>query len=506
MKHSFFILCTAMLLLCNPIFLTAADVWDVTSKESWTNGTGTESDPYRIETAAQLAYLSEQVKNGSAYDGIFFLQTEDIDINSKSWISIGYNISNTFSGFYDGGQKQVLNLSNFLFGCVKSATFQNITIAGTSRYSLIKSAYGDVRLNNCHNKSTSEITYAGAGLVVRAELGCITLDHCSNHATVTGSYKSSDTLYIGGLVGRAQNIKMERCYNTGDISYKTPNSNYYGKLACAAGLVGFASSLDIANSFNNGKIYMSCTKYGDGAGGYTIVHAVGLATGKGIIKKSYNTGYIYAAPKEYIKGYAFGLSNCTNQYCYSIGYPRDPDGTKFSYYLGLDCSNCYCVLSADHKYAYDYIASSASVDIYYNSNFVVTNEYHATAKSTEQMKSPSFVSLLNGETDSFYPDYTNINNGYPIFRWQLNEQEIYNIQTIYSTAQGSVTGAGEYPNGAQIQLTAVPKEHYTFTQWSDGVTDNPRTVSVTGDATYMAQFERSSYTVYINQDCSITVE
>ncbi len=122
------------------------------------------------------------------------------------------------------------------------------------------------------------------------------------------------------------------------------------------------------------------------------------------------------------------------------------------------------------------------------------------------MKSPSFPALLNEEGDYFYPDYTHINNGYPILKWQLGDTDFYTVKTLCQESQGTVTGTGEYPNGAQIQLTATPKDHYTFTQWSDGVTDNPRTVSVTADAMYVAQFERSSYTVYINQDCSIVVE
>ena len=60
---------------------------------------------------------------------------------------------------------------------------------------------------------------------------------------------------------------------------------------------------------------------------------------------------------------------------------------------------------------------------------------------------------------------------------------------------GSVTGGGAYANGASAQLTATPNECYEFVQWSDGNTDNPRTVTVTKDATYTAEFEQLSYTV-----------
>ena len=60
---------------------------------------------------------------------------------------------------------------------------------------------------------------------------------------------------------------------------------------------------------------------------------------------------------------------------------------------------------------------------------------------------------------------------------------------------GSVAGGGNYANGSTVTLTAVPYPGYHFTQWNDGITDNPRTVTVTGDATYTAQFAVNNYTI-----------
>ena len=60
---------------------------------------------------------------------------------------------------------------------------------------------------------------------------------------------------------------------------------------------------------------------------------------------------------------------------------------------------------------------------------------------------------------------------------------------------GSVTGGGSYDYATTATITAVPVEGYRFTQWQDGNTQNPRQVSVTGDATYTASFERISFTV-----------
>ena len=55
-------------------------------------------------------------------------------------------------------------------------------------------------------------------------------------------------------------------------------------------------------------------------------------------------------------------------------------------------------------------------------------------------------------------------------------------------AWGTVTGGGIYPSGATATLAAVPSENYIFVKWNDDVTDNPRSVIVTGDITYTAFF------------------
>ena len=59
---------------------------------------------------------------------------------------------------------------------------------------------------------------------------------------------------------------------------------------------------------------------------------------------------------------------------------------------------------------------------------------------------------------------------------------------------GSVTGGGEYAYGTSATIEAVPAEGYRFVQWSDGNTDNPRTVVVTDNLTLTAEFEPKEVT------------
>ena len=54
--------------------------------------------------------------------------------------------------------------------------------------------------------------------------------------------------------------------------------------------------------------------------------------------------------------------------------------------------------------------------------------------------------------------------------------------------------------GSSYTLTAQEDACHPFVRWSDGNTDNPRTVTVTADATYTAEFETEQYTITVESD------
>ena len=99
--------------------LMATNVWNGSS-EPWIEGDGTQYNPYRIETAANLAYLAEKVNEGNqssgqdVFTGEYFLLTDDLDLNNLNWTPIGnvnYSMNGFyFAGFFDGGFHQIENL------------------------------------------------------------------------------------------------------------------------------------------------------------------------------------------------------------------------------------------------------------------------------------------------------------------------------------------------------------------------------------------------------------
>lgn len=62
---------------------------------------------------------------------------------------------------------------------------------------------------------------------------------------------------------------------------------------------------------------------------------------------------------------------------------------------------------------------------------------------------------------------------------------------------GNVTGGGTFEVGSPITLTATANTGYHFSHWEDMTTENPRQITVDGDATYTAYFELNTYTVTV---------
>ena len=198
----------------------SVSTWDGTA-ENWTRGSGTQSDPYLIENAQQLAYIAEMVNGGvSTYAGVYFKLTSDLNMNSIAWVPIGNSTSSCFCGKFNGN-------SHFI---------NNIRITGSYTY---KGLFG----------------VTGSGF------------QCTNLGVKTTT-TSSEGQYCGGIVGATQgNTIIQNCYNTGTISAPTTNSyDYTGStFAYSGGIVGFVGvesagssiSTRIVNCYNTGGISVS---------------------------------------------------------------------------------------------------------------------------------------------------------------------------------------------------------------------------------------------------------
>ncbi|MDR1737235.1 MAG: hypothetical protein LBR66_00230, partial [Candidatus Symbiothrix sp.] len=171
------------------LLILFAALYSNIAAQTYSGGSGTESDPYLISSKADMIALATAVNGGTTYSGKYFLLTADI---SGITTCVGYQ--NQFSGTFDGnGHELDINNASGVFGTLSEATVKNLGVKGT-----VTNTTG---------------TYAG-GICSISDYSTIT--NCYNLANVTlsGSY----FIYVGGICGSASGGSISYCYNLGNIS------------------------------------------------------------------------------------------------------------------------------------------------------------------------------------------------------------------------------------------------------------------------------------------------
>lgn len=365
---NFFAATILLLTLAIPSAFAQTSTWDGTTA-SWTHGTGTEADPYLIESAQNLAYLAEMVNGGvSQYSGKWFKLTTNISLNSLDWIPIGDNntTSARFDGNFDGGNRTISGLkinsstSKYcgLFGYVSitdnaDRIFKNIKVSGSLRTTASSSycggivgyAYNSITFDNCSNSaSVSSSKYSG-GLIGYGNK-TITMTDCHNSRSVSASYtlssRATATIYSGGLIGYVYNsITMNNCSNSGNVtatlnntSGETATTSSYTYSSYSGGVVGYLKNGTITNCVNTGNVSSTSSSAG---GGYNVSYyqdtysycggIAGYSTSS-TISLCYNTGTNSATASNTSIGTAY--SKFASVYSYSGGILGRATGTAIN--------------------------------------------------------------------------------------------------------------------------------------------------------------------------------
>ncbi|MBQ4420942.1 MAG: leucine-rich repeat domain-containing protein [Bacteroidales bacterium] len=109
-----------------------------------------------------------------------------------------------------------------------------------------------------------------------------------------------------------------------------------------------------------------------------------------------------------------------------------------------------------------------------------------------------FVSWLDGNTSN--PRIVIIDKD-TTFVAMFEEDDKYSLQVVSSNnTMGTVEGSGIYYAGENVRIKAIANEHYNFSQWSDGSTDNPRWITVISDNTFVANFAKDTYLVSVESE------
>ena len=91
--------------------------------------------------------------------------------------------------------------------------------------------------------------------------------------------------------------------------------------------------------------------------------------------------------------------------------------------------------------------------------------------------------------------------------WYIDDISVEEALTLYDITVesvnpdwGTVSGGGNYPYGANVQIEALPNVGHEFLCWNDGITSNPRDIVVLQDSTFVALFAISQYTIEVVSD------
>ena len=270
----------------NLTFAQSVSIWDGTS-EIWTQGQGTESSPYLIENAQQLAYLAEIVNGGvTHYDDTYFKLTTNVYIDSTtSWEPIGLNEIYYFGGHFDGDNHLVT-----LY--LTTSTLQYVGIFGYAKNGSISNFGSAGQVTQTINSSTA---YAGA----ICGYSSVSVTNCYNIGTISSSsvYNGGGSFCSGGICGYST-ASITNCYNTGNVSSLSPNSDWCIS-PYSGGICGY-STANITNCHNTGTILSSSAcQYSSSFSGGICGYILGTASIQSLnvtisIRNCYNTGNIHA--------------------------------------------------------------------------------------------------------------------------------------------------------------------------------------------------------------------
>ena len=356
-------------------------------------GSGTKEDPYLISDTAHLLWMASMIEQNdstssgsgnASFDGVYFEQVCDINLEGHSIKSIGhyYSPSNNrmtaFAGNYNGNGYKIYNgdivpmmpdssgthslnrgWADGLFGVIYGATIKNVTLDNVNIYSrgvtggivgravAVEDGNAPSNFNvieGCRltdsvtiypiipNKKTlnSDIAFdnhSDFGVVgsIAGIVNGTTIKNCSSEASMSidGNHN-----IVGGIVGNAgYNSIVENCYFGGEITLVENTS----KIANAfGGIVGNVSPSKITKSNNSSDIFAGTLTvrncYNAGSFEYTGTFALTVDTYWGGIVGHARSLY------DVKKGeYAFLVENCYNLYSKKV---EDVMKSSTCYYIG----------------------------------------------------------------------------------------------------------------------------------------------------------------------------
>ncbi len=239
-------------------------------------GSGGETDPYRIGNAEQMRAFANIVNSagGAEGAGVCAVLTQDIDLSDVcgagigSWSPIGTK-AHPYTGTFDGGSFAIRGLyynasgSSYagLFGC-NSGVIKNLGVAdgvvAADSYTGGVCGFNNGTITGCYNAaSVKGGRYTGGACGYNDGSGSVNV--CYNTGAVSGSK------YVGGICGYNANM-MANCYNIGTVN---------GSSTSVGGICGY-NKKQVSSCYNTGTVSGKGTDYVGSICGYNHSESIFL--------------------------------------------------------------------------------------------------------------------------------------------------------------------------------------------------------------------------------------
>ena len=494
---------------------------------TYITGSGTQQDPYIIDSADSLKELFASTEDLTE---AYFSQTEDIVINDPtdydSWTTQAPSYIQPAKpaaggiGYYDGGNHSITGLfhnqtstdyvTSLLFYYVKYS-ISNLVIKKSLMCpsGLSNKVWASLLTSECPSVEN-----------VKSEADCyfnntyVDLDWNTPHIAVFNTTRYNGTLWRQ----TGESFTASNCVYTGHVHF---NGTVISFALFNLYMSSDATGISISNCANEGTMTFGSVKAYSGNGGPELcgILKANAESKPCSVEECYNkmnfiidTSNI-SSDKSNV--HIFGIAAIANANrsttsitnCYNAGNIQACFiGTTYSIMLGGisndgTVTNCYNYGDTSfvgdseptNKFAISYNAGSSNKYLQGSIDFTPADS-NSVAVAEEDFDDPvSFSGWDFTETwtleDSDRPMLRNtpelIDEAEPIVPVETYELILHQNYNNY----GTVTGAGNYAEGDSVVITATPASGYAFVRWHDGVTENPRTIIMPASSvTYTAGF------------------
>ncbi len=412
------------------------------------SGSGTENDPYVVETAEDFVAIQKNLSSHYRLDA-------DISVSSDT----GAIVEGTFGGVFDGnghtvdvtivGATSGTNTYDSLFGVV-SGKIKNLTVTGTVSGSdkvsgIAGKLTGTASVDNCVNYATvtGRKNIGGiVGLIVDSAM----VSNCVNYGSINGVNPISNGLDMGGIVGCIWNngkslVAVSNCYNAGTV---------YAQGYNAGGICGHLNGGRFENCFNTGEITATTNSASEGA----LLGALSDFNG-------FSTSGYFSTTNDKIVGITNGKSyTISNPLIESVGvaiYLGSGSGIRGEFHVNESAYEAFSKLSG-FNIEYGTLVSTKDVVELLNGDFLSedaknnTKVVFAPAMKdgekqyfyADKVKGEEYHSFRFALTD--FPDNKNAYNtefvilGYILFEDKNGEEQLQLVNTVVSDRLASAVG------------------------------------------------------------------